>query len=660
MPAVSVAQAFELALQHHQAGRLVEADALYRQILAAQPNHSDALHLLGVIADQAGRHDLAVDCIRRAIVLDPKNPGAYSNLGVALAALDRIDEAMVSYRQALDLKYDSPETHVSLGNAFNKRMQFDEAIGAYRQALKLNPKYATAYNSLGVALRSRGELNESLSALRQAIALKPDYAEAHSNLGIVLIEKGCHDEALTALHRAIDLKPDSPEIYDNLGAALAKQGRLDEAVAMLRRALALRPGYAEAHTNLGVALTEQGHFGEARDTLQRALALRPGYAEAHTGLGTILSNTGHYDEAVAAHRRAIDLKPDYAEAHYNLGSAHFEQGRLDEAAAAYRRALELKPDLVTAGYAQAHLRLLRGDFEHGWPLYELRWEACRLAKRDFVQPMWDGKLLDKRRVLVHGEQGFGDCIQFIRYAELAAARGAHVILACQESVVELLRGVKGVSELVKAGDPLPPFDLHVPMLSQPLVFQTRRETIPNRVPYLSADPKRRETWQGLIGRLTGNRRRVGMAWAGNAEHSRNHMRSISLETLLPLLAVDRIDFYNLQIGPEAGQILQLPGAAALVDLTSHIRDFADTAALMMHLDLIISVDTAVAHLAGALGKPVWTLLPFVPDWRWMLDRDDSPWYPTMRLFRQPKLGDWDSVIHRVADELRLLVKSRNP
>jgi len=651
MPPVTVAQAFDLAVEHHKAGRLAEAEAIYRQILAVQPNHSDALHLLGMIGNRFGHHELAVKCIQRALVLDPNNAAAHSNLGEVYRLTGRFDEAMASYRRAIAINPNLPEAHSNLGIILRDQGQFEEALAMCRRALALKPDFAEAHNNLGNTLQDKGQLEEAVAAFRRALELNPEYAEAHTNLGNALQELQRPDEAVAAYHRALELQPNSAESHNNLGAALVKKGQLDDAVAAVRRALELKPDYAGAYYNLGIVLRLQGQFDEAIAAYHRALALKPDDAEVHNDLGVVLAESGQLDAAAASCRRAVELDPDSTKACNNLGHVLTDLGQFDAAFAMFRQALQLTPNFADSTFGEALLRLLRGDFEQGWPLYEVRWEVYRSEKRDFSQPMWDGASIAGRRLLIHAEQGLGDSIQFIRYAALADARGAQVVVECSRSVVELFRGVKGVAEAVTKGDPLPPFDLHVPMLSQPLVFQTRRETIPREVPYLFANPDRAAIWKDRLGGDR-SRLRVGLAWAGNPQHRRMRIRDVSFELLRPLWRLEGIDFFSLQIGPAAEKIRQLVDVAAINDHTEHIQTFADTAALMLELDLIISVDTAVAHLAGALGRPVWTLLPFVPDWRWGLEGDQTPWYPTMRLFRQPSPGDWDSVLRRVADELR--------
>ena len=581
MPALSIRQAFELAIQHHQAGRPAEAEAIYRQILSVQP----------------------------------ANALAYANLGEACYALGRTDEALTCFHRAIELSPNFGEAHVSLGNALRVMGQLDAAIAAYRRASECKPGYAEALSNLGGALTQRGQL----------------------------------DEAVAVYRRALELRPDLAIIWNNLANTLCDQKKFSEAEAASRQAVALNPNLPEGHYNLGNTLLEQGKAEEAAAAYGRALALQPNYAEAHNNLGVVLTELGRLDEAEAACRRAIQLKASFPAAHNNLGNVFTEMRRLDEAGTEYRRSLELDPDYAQAGFGLALLHLSRGDFERGWPLYESRWEAWQVSRRQFSQPVWDGRPLHGQRVLVDSEQGYGDAIQFIRYASLIAARGGEVVVQCPRVLVELFRSGKGVGEVVAVRDPLPAFDWHLPMASQPLVFQTNRETIPRETPYLFADSERREIWRT---RLDRSRPRVGLAWAGSARYRRDRVRSIPFPMLLPLLQMEGVDFYSLQVTEGAGPVPTLPGARAIIDHTHHFADFADTAALISELDLVISADTAVAHLAGALGRPVWTLTSFAPDWRWGLDGEETPWYPTMRLFRQPALGDWPSVLDRVAAELK--------
>jgi len=523
VPEISIEQAIAIATQHHEAGRLAEAENLYRQILARNPNHDDALRLLGIIMMQKGHADQAVDLIRRAIAINP---------------------AAAQY-------------HVNLGNALKAAGNIDAGIDAYREALRL----------------------------------QPDYPQAHYNRGVALADKGLFTDAIEAYRRALELKPAYWQAMVNLGVALAETGQTDEAIAIYCAALRVKPGDADAYTNLGNALRGRN---------------RP-------------------DEAIAAYEQAIRFKPELAEAHWNL----------------------------------ATLLLIRGDFERGQKEFEWRWrwKDFPTRPRPFAQPLWDGGELNGRTILLWHEQGLGDTIQFIRYAPLVAGRGGRVIVQCPPELARLMKSVAGIAQVV-TGEPLPPFDVHCPMMSLPLAIATRVESIPANLPYLSIDPILKKQWRKKISLCTG-RIKVGLVWAGSSTNRKDALRSISFSQFAPLAKIPNVTFFSLQKGNAAGQCANVPSGMELIDLTGELHDFADTAALVSHLDLVIAVDTAVAHLAGALGKQVWTLIPFGPDWRWLLDREDSPWYPTMRLFRQSKARDWDDVIERVGEAMKICATQRN-
>jgi tetratricopeptide (TPR) repeat protein len=502
-------------------------------------------------------------------------------------------------------------TAFQLAVQHQKAGRLAEAEALYRQILAVEPRHAAAYSNLGEAYRVTNRLAEAVDVFQCALRLNPHLAEAHYNLGVTLVGLGRRDEALAAFQQALKIKPD----------------------------------YAEAHNNLGNVFKEQERWEEAGTAFRRALEIRPDYAPARNNLGNLLGDQDQFESAIAEYRRALDLDPNYAEAWNNLGQTLVELRRFDEARAALDRALALRPNYAVATFNAAFLALLHGDFERGWPWYEARW--ARATKPAYLQPMWDGGALDGKRVLIYAEQGLGDSIQFVRYAALVAACGGEVIIGCQLALERLFRTAIGVRSVISDANAPIEFDVQIPMLSQPMLFQTRHESIPREVPYLFADPA--ENWKSRIGQK-GSRLRVGLAWSGGTQHRRNRKRSIPLRLLQPLWQLKDIEFFSLQLGPGAAQLAEFP-TAPIFDHTRLLSDFADTAALMSELDLVISVDTAVAHLAGALGRPVWTLISYVPDWRWGLEGEETPWYPTMRLFRQPALDDWDSVIQRVKDEL---------
>jgi Flp pilus assembly protein TadD len=478
---------------------------------------------------------------------------------------------------------------------------------------------------LALRLAQAGRLVEAERLYRQILARTPD-ATAHNNLGQLLNLLGRHEQAIVELHRAIALRPDLAEPHNNLGIALAAVGKLDDAITSYRAAISLQPNHARAHSNLGNALKTAGETTEAIACYREALSLEPNYAEAHTNFGALLNEIGDPEEALKHHRRAIDLRPDYAEAHGNLGSTLGRMGRHDEAIAAHRLAVAIQPEFARGHFNLALELLTRGNFAEGWAEYEWRCRMPGLVKIRKVcpQPLWDGSDLGERVLLLYGEQGIGDTIQFVRYMPLIRGR---VVLEVQPSL----------SRLLNAATPHDgEFDVHLPLLSLPLILR-RFDPTAMQVPYIR--PISRQD----IGPRRGLR--VGVAWAGSATHKNDRNRSIPLAKLASLTQ-DGIEFFSLQVGTGTNQT-----GMRLTDLTNRLHDFADTAALIAELDLVISVDTAVAHLAGAMGKPVWVLLPEPADWRWLLKREDSPWYPTLRLFRQSRPGDWDEPIERMSREL---------
>lgn len=647
------------AVKLHQAGQAHQAEQLYRHILQADPTKADAWHLLGVIALQAHRGDEAIDCIRRAIQLAPSVPVMHCNLGVAYKAQQRWDEAIASYRQALTLQPNYPEAHYNLGNLLGEQGKRDEAVTEYRQALAQKPDYADAWSRLGQTLTELKNLDEAAAALERALQLQPAFAEALVNLGNVRRDQKKLTEAMACYEQALRQKPDLPEAHNNLACILQEHKRLDDAVAHLRQALERKPNYLEAHTNLGFALMSQEKHEEAEACFGRALRIMPDYPRAFHGLGKLRHAQGKFDDAIANYRRALDLESGYAEARHDLGCVLQDHGKLEEAEACYAMALDENGLLAEAHFGRAFLWLKRGDFERGWPEYEWRWQLPRIAPRNFPQPLWDGASFQGKVLLLHAEQGMGDTLQFIRYVPLVKERGGTVIAAVHKPLMTMLAGFPGIDQFFSLTDPLPHFDVHIPLLSLPGVFKTRLETIPAKVPYLFADAQLCERWRQRLGSLSGFK--IGIAWQGNKKYVGDRFRSLPLTEFAPLARVPGISLVSLQKGAGSEQLGNPPAGLSIWDLGSELDEttgaFMDTAAVMKQLDLIITSDTSIAHLAGALGVPVWVALSATPDWRWLLDRDDCPWYPSMRLFRQKKLGDWPEVFERMAraleDKLRI-------
>jgi len=606
--------ALRTALAHHQAGHLAEAEALYRRILAAFPQQPDALHFLGLLAHQRGQHEAAVALMDQALRAAPRQAACYSNRGNALLALGRVDEAIASFRQALSLDRNLADAHLNLGNALDRQDQPDEALASYRRALRLRPQSAETHYNVGRLHERQGKPADAIRSYQRAVAARPDYAAAHFNLGNVL----------------------------------QATGQVDEAVASYQRAIALQPDHAEALNNLGAQFESRGDTGEAIACYRRALAIQPGFPEAHNNLGNVLLAEGRVDEALASYQAAVARRPDYAEAHNNLGNALQAAGRLDDALGSHDRALALKPDFAAARWNKAFALLLKGDYAAGWPLFEARWAlpGNHPDTPQFSSPLWLGDAplaapLAGRTLLVHHEQGLGDTLQMLRYVPLLAAQGCRVLVQVPASLAVLAATVPGVAAVVTANEPLPGHDLHVPCMSLPLACGTTLATIPAEVPYLFTPESVRSAWHERLGPRT--RRRIGLAWSGSTAHRNDRQRSLPLQLIQPVLDTDA-EFHSLQKEYRPADLALLEADARLRDWSAQLGDLADTAGLVDALDLVITVDTAVAHLAGALGKPVWLLLPSTPDYRWLLHRSDSPWYPTMRLFRQPATGDWAAVL----------------
>jgi tetratricopeptide (TPR) repeat protein len=551
-PPVTISELLADALHYHRGGHLKEAEWLYRQVLACDAGHADGLHLLGLVAYQTGRADLAAELIGQAIAISAGVAVYHANLGNVLWQQGRLDEAAACYRRALALKPDDPDALYNLANAHRVQGRLDEATALYREAL----------------------------------ALSPDWPEGHINLGVAIKALGCLEEAAACYRKAIALDPDSPD----------------------------------AHYNLGNTLLEQERLEEAADCYRQAIACRPAYPEALTNLGTTVKALGRLDEAIDCYRRALRQQPCIAEAHHSLGMA----------------------------------LLARGDLADGWVEYEWRWQTPQMmqGRRHYPQPQWRGEAAGGQVLLIHAEQGFGDTLQFCRYAPLAAAQGLRVLVQAPRPLIRLLRGLPCIDRVVADDEALPAFDLHCPMLSLPLALGTTVDTIPGTTPYLRADPTQVARWRARLPASDGGRApRIGLVWAGRSRDSRSlatvdRRRSLPPGRLAPLFNVPGLRFYSLQKDDAAA-----PHDFPLVDFMHEMEDFADTAALIANLDLVISVDTAVAHLAAAMGKPVWLLNRFDSCWRWFTGRRDSPWYPTLALYRQPRAGDWESVLADVVRDL---------
>jgi tetratricopeptide (TPR) repeat protein len=605
-----------VATQYFLAGRAEESEQLCRQVLTEDPSCADAWRLLGVVTNQAGNYDVAVDCLRRAIQLRPEAAQSHRAMGVALEGQRKLAEAEASYRKSLEL----------------------------------NPVYPEAYYSLANTLRDQGRDDESIACYQRALELKPDYASAHTNLGSVLARQGKLHDAVACWRRAWVVSPNSVEAHMNLGNALHQQGDFEGAIEYFRRVVALQPNHALAHSAIGLTLQAQEKLDEAEAAHRRALELAASEAEIHSNLGLTLREQGKAAQAADSYRRALELNPLLAETWSNLGVALHELGELSNAAACFRRSLEIKPENPKSRFNQSRLMLQTGDFYNGWKEYESRWEANHPAVPTFAKPVWKGESVYGKTVLLRAEQGLGDTLQFVRYAALIKKLGANVVVRCQSSLTWVLRSCTGVDQLIGEADDTPHCDFEAFLLSLPHICRTTLATIPAAIPYVFATQSLIDEWRQRLVGVQGFR--IGINWHGRAGKRESLQRDIPIELFYSLAHIRGVRLISLQKGAGEDDLKSRGGGMPIIDVGEFDTDhgpFMDTAAVMKNLDLVITSDSAVAHLAGALGVPVWIALPFDSEFRWLLDREDSPWYPTMRLFRQKAAGDWDSVFSAIRD-----------
>ncbi|TAL04548.1 MAG: glycosyltransferase family 41 protein [Rhodospirillaceae bacterium] len=595
-PNLNLDELLHKGMRLHQENQFDEAAAIYGEILALCPLHFNALHLLGVLRNQTGHPDEAIRLITAALEIQ-ENAAAFLNRGLALSTLGR----------------------------------HGESLAEYDRAIALQPDYAEVFNVRGNSLKELNRADDALASYDRAIALNPDYAEAFNNRGTLLSRLKRHDEALSDFDRAILLRPEFPEAFNNRGNVLRNLKKSDESILSFDHAIGLKPNYVAALKNRITALSDQNRFEEALIDCDQILASQADDWDALYTRGNILGSLHRIDEALVSYRRAIALY------------------RPEESMDSLEPVDAVRPTVADIYWNQGLLHLLAGDFEKGWQGYEWRWKKTghRPTARNFSQPLWNGTTdLDGMTILLHGEQGLGDTIQFCRYAKHVADRGGRVLLEVPSMLTSVLHNLAGVAEIVVAGSALPHFDCHCPLLSLPLAFGTRLDSIPADVPYLEASPIKILRWSNRLGKGRSDALRVGLVWSGNPTHVNDRNRSMPLATLLHAIPPG-VEIFSLQKEIRLEDRNTLRANKHVVNSGKLLKDFDDTAALISLMDVVISVDTAVAHLAGALGAKTWLLLPFVHDWRWLMNRNDSPWYPTMQMFRQPAYNDWDSVVASV-------------
>lgn len=576
-----------VGIGHHQEGRLQKAQSIYEQILSLDPRHFDALHLQGVIAAQTQNLNLALDLIGKAIKINPNSAEAYLNNGNILKELSRLEEAVENYKKAVDIKHDLVNAH------FN----------------------------LGLTLQDLGRFNEAVICYENAITHKHNFHEAYNNCGNALIEIGRTDKAIESFNKAMSLNPKYAEAYNNRGNAYKKLGRMQEAIADYETAISIDIQYAEAYNNRGNVLFEQKDYRKAAKNFEEA----------------------------------ISIKSDYADAWYNLGNSYKELADLEEAVNCYDRALTLKSNYAIAYWNKSLTLLLAGQFEMGFQLFEWRWKldskTFTATQRNYEKPLWLGKEdLSGRTLLIHAEQGLGDCIQFSRYSKLVTDLGAKVILLAPKPIVGLLQSLEGVDLVLEDGTKeLPTFDYHCPLMSLPLAFKTEINTVPVSTRYLLISKESLRSWNNFLGEK--KKPRLGIVWSSVSNFKNDSDRSMKLEQFIKCIPQNKFEIYCLQkvIKPEDQETFN---KSSEVNFHGHkLNDFLDTAGLASCMDLVVSTCTSVPHMTAALGIPTWILLQHVPDWRWLLKREDSPWYSSVKLYRQGENRKWDEVLTSVRDDL---------
>ncbi|KXW56971.1 tetratricopeptide repeat protein [Ferrovum sp. PN-J185] len=685
-------QNFKQAYELHQSGHFIDAINAYLSILKNNPLDDNLLYLLGTAFNQVNDLSRSVEYLKKSLSINPNNAAAYNNLGVAYYAqkqfynalnsydkaitiksnyfeaydnrgntlkdLKRLDEALASYDKAIELKPNYVEAIFHRANTLKLLNRLEEAIISYNKVIALQPDYIIAHYNCGNIFREIGRFEEALTYYAKTIEYKPDYADAYNNMGVVLSSLNCNEEALNNFNKAIELKPKNLDPYKNKGNLLINLNRLDEALAHYDEIIKLKPNRAELHNNRGVVLARLKRFKEAIIDYQKAINYKPNFSSAYNNLGTVYQDINREKEALHNFDKAIEFKRDYIDAYFNKGVLFHKNLIFDNALENYNNIINIKPNTIKANWNKSLLLLLYGYYLQGWELYEWRFQKDELKANYYTFPKekinWKGKEnINGKTILIYHEQGFGDTIQFCRYLPLVKELGANINFLVPSSLAPVIATLDCPMTVIIKGKPIPNFDAYCPLMSLPHVFKTTIETIPSKNPYLYSIKSKTKYWED---KNNNKRLKVGLVWSGSKLNNNDIKRSIPFNRLTPLLKLP-IEWHSLQKEYRESDIELLKQYPEIHQHQHELKDFSDTAALIESLDLIICVDTSVAHLAGAMGKPVWLMITYFPDFRWLLNRYDSPWYPTVRLFRQPKHDDWESVVSLIRLELTNKLKS---
>ncbi len=616
---MNIQKKLQEAIQLHQSGAYADAEKLYQRVLKTSPMHPDALHLFGLLLMQSGRPKESIPYLDKACKANP---------------------SIADY-------------HNSLGEAYRNAGQLAEAQRSYQTALQRNPRHHMVYNNLALTLSQLGDQEGAKAQFQKALSLQPAYADGHFNYATLLQQQGELASAIEHFQEAAKLSPNSAYIWQALGNSQRDLGEYEQAIESYQRSLQLQPNHPNTLNNLGVCLIQQKRFADAVEILQKLLSLHWQLAEAHLNLGNALQYLDRSEQAIEHFQHCLQQQPDNLLALCNLGSAERSLGHIPQSIDYYQRALAIDADYADAHFGLAFSYLLQGDLAKGWPEYEWRWQSSNSGaeERDDQTPRWQGESLKGKRILIYSEQGAGDAIQFARFLPQLAAMGAEVVLQCPASLSELLGNVEGVTSVIDTHEDAPSCNYQLPIMSLPLLLDITLEKIPAS-PYLHIDPASHNI---PLNGAKENTLKVGLCWSGSKLHINNHRRSMPAQ-YLSCWQMEGIELISLQLADELeGEYLPSAELPLLTPM-DRVSNYTDTAQLLSQLDLVITIDTSVAHLAGAMGKPTWLLLPYAPDWRWLLERNDSPWYPALQLFRQPQPGAWDKVAELVKQSLQRAVK----
>jgi len=661
---MEINEKLSLAFKHYQESNFQQAEADCLEILHEQPDNSEILHLLGVTCHMQGDHERAVQYLEKALHLEPRNADIFYDLGNVFHEQGKPDEALEVYQKAIEIEPENSNAHNNLGMIFHDKELLDKAISHYQRALELAPHNALIHNNLAFAYQEQGELEKAVAYYGRAIQLEPNYADAYFNMGTVFVKEEQLDQALMYFRRSVGLNPRLTEAYLAMAPILVQQGKFSEAIPLLRGLAQAHPESAEIHNNLGNALSEVWNMEEALLHLRKAVQLSPYFPEAYNNLGNALSKLGHYDEGQQNIERALLLNPAMEEALINLGTVCKEQGQIREAYTCYLKALLLNRDNADAVFSKALMDLTRGNFAEGWEGYEWRWKVKYAKERKLPQPLWKGEPLGGKILLVYTEQGIGDEIMFASCIPQVLGEAKLCVIEADERLIPVFErsfpGVKVTGRLADDKYPfgLPRADFRIASGSLPKYLRPDIKNFPQQKSYLVPDMKKIEEWKTRYAGL-GTGLNIGISWRGGSTPDIIRARSVRLKQWAELFSVPGVHFINLQYG-DCTEELQNVKEKLGVDIHAWedqdpLKDLDGFAARIAALDLVISVDNSTVHMAGALGVPVWVLLPSVCEWRWMEDFQDTPWYQTVRLFRQKTLGDWDGVLQQISQALKQCV-----